>query len=651
MNSEKKYTTITADDISDVAKRNHTDGKEYKNFLYYSDNVYPADLIDTLRPGENKEVKVYREAIYEPVFSEVFDRVLNALNKIQRSDGYFLKFPENNLPKIAKDEDLETYLTKNFTASKSLMNWAFQVGLKQYVIDANGVVIVWSDEVANLTEFKKPTPYIINSNRIVYSYEGKSVIYKDEHDKNVYYSVDDVAWIKWRKRKQGQGYEEVENIPHVLGVFPGFTIGGVVEEEEELGREYQSRFQAMLPWLNVATCEFSDLRAEITQHIFSTVWIYQDEECQSCNGAGYLIKENEKVPCTNSKCKGGQIPKSPYETLRVRPAKTSMGEVPAPTPPMGHVQKQTEIAELQDRRINEMRYRSLAAVNMQFLETQPAAQAGVAKAYDRDETNNTFYGVAVDMGTIMENIAYLCAKWRYNKLYPNDSDIRAMVPKCKVPNTFDIIGSQLIIEEIKAVKDSGLNDAVSSEIELEYISKRFPNDVQLQDRMKDAFSLDPASGKTDEEKGYLVSNSLLSKQDAIISTYIFDFVERAYTENENFNEMTKQQKQVVMNKYADEKLKEINAKDTIYNKIFNVNESAAAVVGGKSPSDLKYTVGGLTGIIEIVKAVSSGVYDLEAAIQMVMDRFGLTYEQAKAQLGTPQIINSEEELNKVTKLT
>jgi hypothetical protein len=45
------------------------------------------------------------------------------------------------------------------------------------------------------------------------------------------------------------------------------------------------------------------------------------------------------------------------------------------------------------------------------------------------------------------------------------------------------------------------------------------------------------------------------------------------------------------------------------------------------------------------------VYDLEAAIQMVMDRFGLTYEQAKAQLGTPQIITSEAELNKVTKLT
>lgn len=649
METENKYTRFDAEIIAEIARHQHIESDEYENFLYYSDAEYPAKLINEIRPGENPEVKEYRKKTYQAVFAEVFDRVLNALNKIQRSDGYYLKYPQEISPKISKGEDLQSYLTYNFTASKSLMNWAFQVGLKQYVIDANGVIIVWSD-ASEPTEYKKPKPFIINSDRIIYTYEGKSVVYKDEHDRDVFYSVDDFAWSKWRRKKRGQGYELAEAIEHGLGIFPGFTIGGVVEEEEELGREYQSRFQAMLPWLNVATVEFSDLRAEITQHIFSTVWIYQDEQCPACNGQGFLIKENEKVPCTNSKCKGGQIPKSPYETLRVRPAKTSMGEVPAPTPPMGYVQKQTEIAELQDRRINEMRYRSLAAVNMQFLEVQPTAQSGVAKAYDRDETNNTFYGVAVDLGTIMTNIAYLCAKWRYNLLYPNDADIRAMVPIMIVPNTFDIIGSQLLVDEIKAAKDSTLNDAVLSEMELEYINKRFPNDVVLQNRMRDAFSLDPASGKSDDEKGMLVSNRMMSKQDAVISTYIFDFVERAYAENPTFAELDKKTKQSILSRYADEKLRDINAKDILTTQIFGT-QAADTTSGGKSPADLKYTVGGLTGIIEIVKAVSSGVYDLEAAINMVMDRFGLTYEQAKAQLGTPQIITSAAQLDKITQLT
>ena len=67
---------------------------------------------------------------------------------------------------------------------------------------------------------------------------------------------------------------------------------------------------------------------------------------------------------------------------------------------MGYIQKQTEIAELQDKRINEMRYRALAAINMQFLEQLPVAQSGVSKAYDREETNNTFYGIAKTLGVL-----------------------------------------------------------------------------------------------------------------------------------------------------------------------------------------------------------------------------------------------------------
>lgn len=572
MEIEEKYLNFDAQIIELIARHPEHEGKEYLNFLYYSDGEYPEELIDKQRPNEHDVVKKYRKETYQPVFCEVFNRVINALNKIHRADGYYLKYPPQDFPKIAKGENLEDYLTYQFTASKSLMEWAFQVGLKQYVTDANGVCILWANATETTTEYKKPTPFIINSHRIVYSYEGHSVVYIDEHDKNVYYSIDDYAWQKWQKKKRGNGYELVEETIHNLGVFPGFTLGGVVEEEEELGREYESRINGMLPWLNVATIEFSDLRAEITQHIHSTVWVYQDEECPTCSGVGFLMRGNEKVPCTNGRCKGGQIPVSPYEILRVRPAKTSMGEVPAPTPPMGYIQKQTEIAELQDKRINEMRYRALAAINMQFLEQLPVAQSGVSKAYDREETNNTFYGIAKDIGRVMTNIAYFCAKWRYSAIY-DDATIKTMVPQCVVPNTFDIIGSNMLVEEIKAAKDSSLNDAIQSEMELEFIKKRFPDNVKLQNSMRDAFLLDPASGKTEDEKAMLVSSRLMSKQDAVISTYIHDFIDRAYAENATFYELTKADKMKIMYNYADEKLKEINVKDQLARQILGSGAS------------------------------------------------------------------------------
>jgi len=653
MDDSKKYEFIDANIVAEITRKirkNDSEVKEYLNFQIYSDNEYPKELIDKQRPNEQLEVKAYRKEIYQPVFSEVFDRVLNALGKIFRSDGFFLKYPNQaDFTKIADDEKLDVYLTKRFTHSKSLMNWCAQVAMKQYIIDANGVCIIWANETEDATEYKQPQPYIVNVDRILYYFEGHSIIYRGEEQRE-WYSLDAFAWRKYTQAKRGEIIMVEERI-HNLGVFPAFSLGGIVEEEEELAREYESRFKAMLPWLNVATIEFSDLQAEITMHMHSKEWAYQDQQCTTCHGMGYNInKENEKVPCTNTSCKGGYVGHSPFDIIRVRPATTTMGETPAPIPPGGYIQKQTEIARLQAERIDAHRYRALSAVNMQFLEQSPVAQSGVAKAYDRDETNNTFYGVATDLAQIMERAAYFVAKWRYNLIY-DDATIRSMSPICVVPNTFDIVGSQYLLDEVKQSKESSLNDNVIAQIEKEYIRKRFPNDVQMQHELIDSFDLDPMSGLSEDEKALLISNKGATKQDYIISTYISDFINRAYSENKDFNNLQRQKQYAVLVGYANDKLKDINVKDILVNKIFGIDANAQSVGGGKNPADLKYTVGGLTGIIEIVKAVSSGVYDLEAAIQMVMDRFGLTYDQAKAQLGTPQIITSEAQLDKVTKLT
>jgi len=56
-------------------------------------------------------------------------------------------------------------------------------------------------------------------------------------------------------------------------------------------------------------------------------------------------------------------------------------------------------------------------------------------------------------------------------------------------------------------------------------------------------------------------------------------------------------------------------------------------------------------MIEIVKAVASGVYDLDAAIALVSQRFGISPEEARKQLGTPQQIASEQKADVVQKLT
>ena len=660
---------VTAELITELRKKNEKpEGfEEYTNFKYYSDDDYPAELIDKLRPNEHPKVRDYRRETYQPVFCEIFERIMNSLQKIQRADGFVVKFPPNEYPQIAEDETLEHFLTYQFGSQKSLMRWCFNIALKQYIIGANSQVVVWAKEPASPTEYRKPyatiipTPYILKvvdnemliwCNEEVYEYSERfgQYVKKAQHE---YYSIDKQRFAKWKVGKYNK-VELVEEIPMPLDVVPFFALGGVIEEEEIEGFigegaqpyiEYQSRMRGILPWLNVATVEFSDLRAEITMHQNSTMWIYEDQQCPSCNGMGYVTRDNQKVRCTNTGCVNGQIPSSPFDIIRIRPAKENMGETAAPTPPAGYVQKQTEIAKLQADRIEGYRYKALAAVNMQFLDVAPAAQSGVAKAYDRDETNNTFYGVATDIARIYEGIADLCARWRYKDM---NVDIMTMLPKMLIPNTFDVVGAGYLVEEMKMAKDSGINDAVLAQIEKELIRKRFVDQPKLQRQLFDAYDLDPMSGMTEDEKAMRVSNRGASKQDYIISSYITDFVRRAYEEDAAFGDKTSEQKLAVLRKYADEKMRTVNSGDKVFNKIFNIGEIDTST--GASPADLKYTVGGLTGLIEVVKAVASGVYDLDAAVNLLMDRFGLTEEQARAQLGTPQVITNPTQADNAAKL-
>ena len=555
MEIKEKFTEATPAVIQKIAneKKHYVSDKEYENFRYYSDNVYPKELIDKQRPNEQAESKDYRALMYQPVFSETFNKVFQSLSKINRADGFFIKYPDMSaFTKINEDERLDRYL-------HDLPKWLFNICLKQYLIDANAVCLIWANPDEDNTKYSEPKPYIINTNLVMY-YDDDLLVYKAKDEDYTYYSVDKNALIKWKRNKQSKYYADVI-IPNGAKELTAFKLGGILKGQDGI---YESRIASMLPWLNVATVEFSDLRAEITMHIHSQQWIYENEACGTCKGLGYTSVKGEKVKCTNSKCNSGYIARSPFEVIKVRgDIKTNMGESSAPIPPMGYIQKQVDIAELQDKRIKDQTYSALSAINMQFLYQIPTVQSGVAKSYDMDETNNLFYSVATDLARIIKEVAEYTALWRYGFLYPEEEEREAMLPTVILPNTFDIVSAQFLVDEIKAAKDSGLNDAVLSEMEIEYIKKRFPNDIDTQNKMIAAFNLSPASGKNAEQMGYLIANRMMSKADGLISTYIYDFIDRAIVENKDFYTLEKSKQMDIMYKYATEKEKSITLRDQI----------------------------------------------------------------------------------------
>lgn len=69
-----------------------------------------------------------------------------------------------------------------------------------------------------------------------------------------------------------------------------------------------------------------------------------------------------------------------------------------------------------------------------------------------------------------------------------------------------------------------------------------------------------------------------------------------------------------------------------------------AIGTSSDPNDpttkLRGSVGGLYTMIQVAKAVSDGTYDLNAAVALIVDRFGLSEEEARKQLGTPNVQNT-----------
>ena len=148
----------------------------------------------------------------------------------------------------------------------------------------------------------------------------------------------------------------------------------------------------MLPSLDEAAREYSDLQAEVVQHIHSNMWTIAGQDCPKCSGIGKVKKDGQPVACGD--CKGeGVMPMSPYKNITIKRPKLDDDKIP--TPPVGFVEKNTEIVKIQDERISKHYLRALESINMEFLAKTPLNESGKAKEIDKEELNNFIFKVYI----------------------------------------------------------------------------------------------------------------------------------------------------------------------------------------------------------------------------------------------------------------
>lgn len=523
----------------------------------HANGEFPDDLILERRPAESEEIKNYREKIFTPITKPVFTKVYNSLMKIRKSSDWMISFTADIPPVIAEDEAPEVYLMRKFPRNGSITNWMFSVAFKPYLIDANAVVLTLPmnyDIQAN--EYYKPYPKIFTSAQVLDYRTDEFYLLQDsemlsyEEDERYYtdgrrYFLIQPDIIQVFEEKAGKVYEVMQAV-NVLGYIPIRHLNGMVVSQGNHCSLYESRIAGIVPMLNEAVREYSDLQAEIVQHIHSTMWAMQPQQCGRCKGIGEIPRENS-APISCPSCGGkGLMPLNPFEHL-VLPA-PKPGDNTVPTPPIGYVQKQTEIARLQEERIRQHIYDALSSINMEFLAETPIAQSGVAKQVDREELYSFVHSIAEDIVRIMDEVCYDVLAWRH---YAQNVDINTLIPYIPVPERYDMLSGKVLVDELTSMVQAKVDPAIINAAQIELADKKF-NESKVKDLVILKLKLDPFAGVPEENISLQRTFGAVDQNDLIIHANINKFVTRALSEIDGFADLAYTEQEQIMQQYASE---------------------------------------------------------------------------------------------------
>lgn len=535
----------------------------------HANGLMPDDKIMSRRPSEPEEIKNYRKTIYVPKTKQAISKVIHSLEKIRRAQDWNIAYEQETVPSsVAEEETLEQYCEFHYPTFSSVTNWAFAELLKRSLIDANGIVAVILETLPKSKgEYCKPIARFFDCDQIVEFVEDEYVVLKSRdtttfysETKNggrrvntngaIYYIITTNEFVKYEQTGAAK-YDPKQVFKHNCGKLPAWKVGGLFKIRANNDTVYESRLSGMIPDLDEAAREYSDLQAEIIQHIHSEKYAYTNTECPHCKGQGFVDGENgKKVSCPHCNGTGHVLNTSPYGIHLIDAGRA--GELQVPAPPIGYIQKDTAIATLQDQRVRNHIKDALAAVNMEFLAETPIDQSGVAKAYDANELNNFVNSVAEDLVRNIDLVYYFICEYRYRTIIPNDKARQAMLPAVNVPTKFDIANTTILMQELQGARQAEANPETLRVLETNYAKMQFNTSPEVATRLEIVFDLDPLFGVKEENKMTMLQNGGITETAYIISCNIHAFVRRAIFEDKEFCQKDYDKKMQVLEKYAEE---------------------------------------------------------------------------------------------------
>lgn len=534
-------------------------------------NPYFMRLIDARRPSESDMIKKFRRNLYLPITKAPCDKVLTSLQKIFKSSDWHISYDKTETPKSLPEKlSLYEYCEKIYPNDDSIERWASKNLLRWMLTDPNGIIVVmplsWEEQPGALL---RPYSHIIQS-RDVFDYRyGEYFVflspymneYKNEKGDIVYGKIITVVTAdKFYDAKQVSDDEFIiEERYHGCGEIPAWHLGGDTKTPDIFQPYYDSFIQGMLPALDAAACDFSDLQAEKVQHLFSTMWYYQAQNCNICQGLGNVLAEGKQVICPECKGRGG-LAFSPYRAYEINPNSSGFQGKDIPAPPMGYVTKDTtEMVDLMRKEINFEIAQAFSAVHMEYLNQVPMNESGLAKAVDMTEANHFAHKIASQIvDEHINTIYWFICEMRYLMLVPNKEERQKMIPNIPVPTKFDFLTDIEAENNMKMIVDSQASSQLKKIAEKNYIHSKYQDVPEVLNRITIIEDHDPLPNYSVDEITAMVTTGLVSKIDAVLHTYIETFAVQIIAEGEEFFKLEFEKQHEILYKMAEVKMKQLD---------------------------------------------------------------------------------------------
>jgi hypothetical protein len=632
---------ITIENINSVLKNSNFRPKNFEHWQKVRETMFvhtrgkkPEGILNARRPNEDPDVQRYRLMIYEPITKGSMNRAIDKLFRIFQNANF----------SISVSDELNEYLNTRKFDGQFFYSYIQKFVVRRMIEDPNGFLI-WIPSGEGLIDPSVKVDVspllvmsehikVLETNLICWNAPDENVEVMSNGKKSntglVYYTLTDSGFFRSYQVGTGQNtrFETELVYLHNIGQVPAIILGGDLTDEDF----FESYFSAFVPFANEAIRQYSDWTAVMTTSAFP----YREEIAETCSAKGcrdgivFNHENDEHERCGTCKGTGRVISRSPFGVYirekgdGVLSDNSSSGEAMLKfiSPPVDIIQYSGDAWQILLKKAEEGLH--LNVIN--------EAQSGTAKEIDREDSFSQLTKIS---NNIFDEIIFKSLMFIEN--YRNVTEPKE--PVIVKPISFSMKTEEDLISEITKLTDKNAPVAFLVESTKDLAKKRFSGNKAVTRMVEVLVSYDPLFNLSVKDKQTLLASGTIKKEDLLKSLYAYKTLTNLVAQNgTEFLENTLSDLFTALD-VAMKPIVESYIPKTVIDVQGFGQDTELQRQQAEAQANLKGSVGGVQGILQIQESVSQGLTQRSAALALLREIYGIEGAKAEEILGNPIVVD------------